>query len=310
MDQKSRVLVLGATGYIGKYIAKASARLGHPTFVLVRPASVEGPLNSSKKELLNSFTAAGITILHGDIGNHESIIAALKQVDVVISGVGGRQVLDQLNLIKAIKEVGHIQRFIPSEFGSDVERVSNIKPIQDLYKPKAEIRKAIRDAGIPHTFVNSNGFLVYFLSIIFKENLQVPPSGKITIYGDGNVKVYMVDENDVATIIIKAIDDPRTLNKQLVYRPKRNTLSMNEIVEIFEQKTGHNLEKTYIPGPVMRAQLDGKGMLMILQYSSLTYSTAVLGDHLFELGPGDVLATDLYPDFEFRTVSSVLDTML
>jgi NAD(P)-dependent dehydrogenase (short-subunit alcohol dehydrogenase family) len=64
MDQKSRVLVLGATGYIGKYIAQASARLGHPTFVLVRPASVEGPLNSSKKELLDSFTAAGITILH------------------------------------------------------------------------------------------------------------------------------------------------------------------------------------------------------------------------------------------------------
>jgi uncharacterized protein YbjT (DUF2867 family) len=109
-------------------------------------------------------------------------------VDVVISAVGGRQVLDQLNLIKAIKEVGHIQRFIPSEWGNDVERVSNIKPIQDLYKPKAEIRNAIREAGIPHTFVNSNGFLVYFLSLIFKDNLQVPRSGKITIYGDGNVK--------------------------------------------------------------------------------------------------------------------------
>ncbi len=57
---KSRVLVLGATGYIGKYIAKASAQLGHPTFVLVRGAT----LSSSKKELLDSFTAAGITILH------------------------------------------------------------------------------------------------------------------------------------------------------------------------------------------------------------------------------------------------------
>jgi hypothetical protein len=75
-----------------------------------------------------------------------------------------------------------------------------------------------------------------------------------------------VDENDVATIIIKAIDDPRTLNKQLVYRPKPDTLSMNKVVEIFEEKTGHNLEKTYIPGPVIRAQLDGKGMLLILQY--------------------------------------------
>jgi hypothetical protein len=44
--EKSCVLVLGARGYIGKYIAKASAQLGHPTFILVQPAT----LDSSKKE--------------------------------------------------------------------------------------------------------------------------------------------------------------------------------------------------------------------------------------------------------------------
>jgi hypothetical protein len=57
---------------------------------------------------------------------------------------------------------------------------------------------------------------------------------------------------------IKAIDDPRTLNKQLVIRPKTNILSLNEVVELFEKKIGHNLEKNYIPGSVIQAQLDGK----------------------------------------------------
>jgi hypothetical protein len=57
---------------------------------------------------------------------------------------------------------------------------------------------------------------------------------------------------------IKAIDDPRTLNKQLEIRPKTNILSLNEIVELFEKKTGHNLEKNYIPKSVIQAQLDGK----------------------------------------------------
>jgi hypothetical protein len=57
---------------------------------------------------------------------------------------------------------------------------------------------------------------------------------------------------------IKAIDDPRTLNKQLVIRPKTNILSLNEIVELFEKKIGHNLEKNYIPGSMIQAQLDGK----------------------------------------------------
>jgi hypothetical protein len=86
---------------------------------------------------------------------------------VVISALGMPQLLDQLNLIKAIKEVGHI---------------------------KVEIRNAIREAGIPYTFVSSNGFIAYCASFFFKENLQVPPSDKVTIFGDGNVKGNKNDE--------------------------------------------------------------------------------------------------------------------
>ncbi len=63
-----------------------------------------------------------------------------------------------------------------------------------MFHPKVEIRNAIREAGIPYTFVNSNGFIAYAVSLLFKENLQVPPSGKVTIFGDGNVKGNKNDE--------------------------------------------------------------------------------------------------------------------
>jgi hypothetical protein len=33
---------------------------------------------------------------------------------------------------------------------------------------------------------------------------------------------------------------------------------LNELVELFEKKIGHNLEKNYIPKSVIEAQLDGK----------------------------------------------------
>jgi putative NADH-flavin reductase len=46
--------------------------------------------------------------MQGDIQDHESLVAALKQVDVVISTVARAQIGDQLKLITAIKEVGHI----------------------------------------------------------------------------------------------------------------------------------------------------------------------------------------------------------
>jgi uncharacterized protein YbjT (DUF2867 family) len=67
--------------------------------------------------------------MQGDLGDHASLVAALKQVDVVISTVGGEAILDgQLKLIAAIKEVGHIKVTPPyltpslpaiSESGSD-----------------------------------------------------------------------------------------------------------------------------------------------------------------------------------------------
>jgi hypothetical protein len=83
---------------------------------------------------------------------------------------------------------------LPSEFGTDVERVAKKKAVQSVFRPKVEIRNAIREAGIPYTFVNSNGFIAYAVSLLFKENLQVPPSDKVTIFGDGNVKGNKNDE--------------------------------------------------------------------------------------------------------------------
>jgi len=302
---KSRILVVGATGYIGKFIAKASARLGHPTFVLVRPDTTAVP-NSARKALLDSFTAAGITILHGDIGDHESILAALKQVDVVISTIASALILDQLKLIDAIKEVGHIKRFLPSEFGVDVERLTDVAAVRAVFKPKVEIRTAVRESGIPYTFVNANSFAAYFLPNFAQQGLEAPPREKVTILGDGNAKEIYVDEDDIGTITIKSVDDPRTLNKQLVIRPPTNVLSFNELIEIWEKKIGHTLEKSYIPESTLRKQLDELPFPQVI-FPAILYSIYVAGDELFELGPEDAQAIELYPDFEYKTVSSILD---
>ncbi len=76
--------------------------------------------------------------------------------------------------------------------------------------------------------------------------------------GRGFKTAIYVDEDDIATITIKSVDDPRTLNKQLVIRPPINVLSFNELIEIWEKKIGHALEKSYVPESTLRKQLDGK----------------------------------------------------
>ena len=45
----------------------------------------------------------------GDLFDHESLVKAIKAVDVVISTVGSHQIADQTNIIAAIKEAGNVK---------------------------------------------------------------------------------------------------------------------------------------------------------------------------------------------------------
>jgi nucleoside-diphosphate-sugar epimerase len=58
----NRILIVGGTGYLGKYLAKASVSQGYPTFVLARPATA-ATHDSSKEKLLRELKDNGIHIL-------------------------------------------------------------------------------------------------------------------------------------------------------------------------------------------------------------------------------------------------------
>ena len=45
----------------------------------------------------------------GDLYDHQSLVKAIKQVDVVISTVAHAQLADQVKIISAIKEAGNIK---------------------------------------------------------------------------------------------------------------------------------------------------------------------------------------------------------
>lgn len=59
-SEKSKILVIGSTGHIGKFIVSASARLGHRTFAMVRDTA---PADPAKSQLLQSFTDLGVTLV-------------------------------------------------------------------------------------------------------------------------------------------------------------------------------------------------------------------------------------------------------
>ena len=61
MAEKSKILIIGGTGYIGKHVVEASAKAGHPTFALVRESTASNP---EKSQVMESFKSSGVTLLY------------------------------------------------------------------------------------------------------------------------------------------------------------------------------------------------------------------------------------------------------
>ncbi|KAJ6346013.1 hypothetical protein OIU78_008626 [Salix suchowensis] len=301
----SKILFIGGTGYIGKFIVEASAKAGHPTFVLVRESTLSNP---AKSDVIDNFKNLGVNFLIGDLFDHESLVKAIKQVDVVISTVGHAQLVEQDKIIAAIKEAGNVKRFFPSEFGNDVDRTNAVEPAKSAFATKASIRRAIEAEGIPYTYVSSNFFSGYFLPSLNQPGAAAPPRDKVVILGNGNLKAVFNKEDDIATYTIKAVDDPRALKKILYIRPPANTISFNDIVSLWEKKIGKTLERIYVPEEQLLKNIQ-EAPVPVNVILSIGHSVFVKGDHTnFEIEPSfGVEASELYPDVKYTTVDEYLN---
>jgi uncharacterized protein YbjT (DUF2867 family) len=72
----SRVLVIGGTGNIGRHLVMGSLNAGHPTTVLVRPATVSS--DSDKAKFLNSLKARGASVVYVRSTRYHLLISLLR----------------------------------------------------------------------------------------------------------------------------------------------------------------------------------------------------------------------------------------
>ncbi|KAK7839258.1 isoflavone reductase like protein, partial [Quercus suber] len=180
-------------------------------------------------------------------------------------------------------------RFIPSEFGTDPSRMGHaLEPGRLIFDDKMVVRRAIEDAKIPFTYVTVNCFAGYFAANLSQMwGTYLPPKEKVTIHGDGNVKVVYVDEDYVALYTIKTIDDPRTLNKTLHIRPPENILSQRELIE--------------------NAGLDRFGQAVAGHLYHFFYEGCLTN---FQIGEEGEEASELYPDVKYIRMDEYLKLYL
>ncbi|KAL5988618.1 hypothetical protein ACLOJK_026716 [Asimina triloba] len=266
----------------------ASLAEGHETYVLYRP---EIGANVEKLQQLLSFKDKGAHLIKGSFSDHQSLLDAVKQVDVVFSaifsGVHNRshQILLQLKLVQAIKEAGNVKRFLPSEFGTDPEQMGDaLEPGRVTFDDKMVVRKAIEEANIPFTCVSANCFAGYFLGGLCQPGYITPWRDTISLFGDGNTKGQY---------------------RTLYLRPPGNILSQREVDGIWEKLIEKQLEKSSISAEDFLAMI--KEQVGLIHYYHVFYDSCLTN---FKIGEKGVEASELYPEVQYTTAEQYLKRYL
>nr|QRV61379.1 LAR [Litchi chinensis] len=304
------VLIIGSTGFIGRFVTESCLDSGRPTYLLVRPGVTSCHFKSA---VIKSFEEKGAITVHGSMDDGdlmEKVFRELK-IEIVISAVGGKNILDQLKLVETIKVTGTVKRFLPSEFGHDIDRADPVEPGLTMYAEKRKVRRAIEKAGIPYTYICCNSIAAW----PYHDNTHpadvLPPLDCFHIYGDGSVKAYFVAGTDIGKFTMKSMDDIRTVNKSVHFRPPSNLLNINELATLWEQKIGRTLPRVTITENDL---LDAAREMRIPEsiVASFTHDIFINGCQInFSIEePEDLDVSSLYPDARFRTIDECFNDFL
>lgn len=227
LDMK-RVVIVGATGYIGKFVVKESIRRGYETVAVLRPGS----------EPKDDFFR-GATIVYADVTSPESLRQADifgTKTDAIISCLASRSgvkadaykidyeaTLNSLNSARAAK-VDHF--VLLSAFCVQ-------KPLLQFQQAKLKFEAALTAAGdIRYSIVRPTAF---FKSV--SGQLELLQQGwPFVMFGDGEIsKCNPIAEADLATYMLNCLDDKDKWNKILNLGGPDEGMSMKKQSEmIFE----------------------------------------------------------------------------
>ncbi|KAH8704927.1 NmrA-like family-domain-containing protein [Talaromyces proteolyticus] len=186
---------------------------------------------------------AGVQQLKTDY-TYDSLVSVLKGQDAVVSTIAGTALLEQKKIIDAAITAG-VQRFIPSEFGSDTSN-----PLALDYFPawgeKVEVRKYLesKQDQIQWTAVYNGlffdwGLKVGFISVNAKEKTAlIYPKYKDVAWSATNLA-------DVGTAVAQALSPgiaAKTANQ--ILRIRTVTVSQSELLAALEELVGSKFTVT------------------------------------------------------------------
>ncbi|KAH6616790.1 hypothetical protein C7974DRAFT_427714 [Boeremia exigua] len=146
----NRIAVYGHRGLFSSTIAAALVASGAPVTVLYRPESDA------------SGFPAGVPTIKVDPFDEDALVAALQDIDIVISLVGDKGIDAEHGFVRAIPRT-KVKLFVPSDLGLRYGEEGMLVPV---LKRKEDVQEAARKAGIPLTVILIGNFAEYTLGSV------------------------------------------------------------------------------------------------------------------------------------------------
>jgi len=242
------ILVVGATGLVGNAVCHRLRKLGEPVRALVRA--------TSSKDKIEILRASGAELCIGDLKDSQSIAAACRGVDTVVSTASStlsRQPGDsiesvdaegQLNLVSAAKNA-NVNRFLFVSF----RRTPGIS--FPLANAKEQVENAVRSLNF--TIIQASWFMEVWLSPALGFDYA---RAEARIYGPGTSPISWVSYLDVADICAVAVRHPGAGRKTIEFGGPE-ALSPLQVVAGFEKIAGTPFRLEHISEQTLLAQFEG-----------------------------------------------------
>ncbi|GET34543.1 3-beta hydroxysteroid dehydrogenase [Prolixibacter bellariivorans] len=240
MDTKQTtetVLLAGATGYLGHYIAEELIRQNIPAKIIARrPEKVEY-LGGENRE-----------IIHAEVTRPETLIGVCEGVTTVISSIGitrqkdGLTYMDvdyqaNLNLLNEAKKAG-VRKFIyVSAINGDKYRQLKI------FQAKEAFVDALKASGLDYTVMRPNGFFSDM-----RDFLDMAKGGRVYLFGDGHYQMNPIHGEDLAKVCVNAISSEE---KEIAVGGPDN-LSQNELATLALKAWNKPIKITHLPDWIRR----------------------------------------------------------
>jgi uncharacterized protein YbjT (DUF2867 family) len=241
------ILVAGATGLVGSEVCQRLMRRGERVRALVR--------TTSSKEKVEALRSSGVELFVGDLKDPQSIVAACRGVNAVISTASStltRQPGDsiqsvdaagQLSLVNAAKDA-NVERFLFVSF----RRTPGISsPLGDA---KAEVENAL--TSLNFTVIQASWFMEVWLSPALGFDYA---NAAARIYGPGTSPISWVSFRDVAEMCVVALRHPAAARKTIEFGGPE-ALSPLEVVARFERIAGRPFRLEHVSESALLSQFE------------------------------------------------------